>query len=188
MQHLKVSPATHGWTAMVAAALADVGRADEASDALHRLADDYTAVGQNDYATALVMRYLPEVCRHLDDSDAASTLLPLVRAWSGQLLVVAIGVSIEGAADRSLGHLLATLGRLDAADDAYRAAAELEHSANFPPLVARTQYWHARTLLERDASGDRERAAALLSGTIEIAAQLGMTLLHRRSSELLSRV
>jgi class 3 adenylate cyclase/tetratricopeptide (TPR) repeat protein len=188
MQHLKVSPATHGWTAMVAAALADVGRADEASDALHRLADDYTAGGQNDYATALVMRYLPEVCRHLDDSDAASTLLPLVRAWSGQLLVVAIGVSIEGAADRSLGHLLATLGRLDAADDAYRAAAELEHSANFPPLVARTQYWHARTLLERDASGDRERAAALLSGTIEIAAQLGMTLLHRRSSELLSRV
>ena len=188
MQPVRVSPATHGWTAMLAAALADAGRRDEASDALHRLADDYTAGGQNDYATALVVRYLPEVCHHLGDSEAASALIPLVQAWSGQLLVVAIGVSIEGAADRSLGHLLATLGRLDAADAAYRAAAEMEHSAQFPPLVARTQYWHARMLLKRDASGDRERAGTLVNETVDITAQLDMPLLHWQASQLLSRL
>ena len=188
MQPVRVSPATHGWTAMLAAALADAGRRDEASDALHRLADDYTAGGQNDYATALVVRYLPEVCHHLGDSEAASALIPLVQAWSGQLLVVAIGVSIEGAADRSLGHLLATLGRLDAADAAYRAAAEMEHSAQFPPLVARTQYWHARMLLKRDASGDREHAGTLVNETVDITAQLDMPLLHWQASQLLSRL
>ena len=186
MQRMSVSPAAHGWTAMLAAALADAGRRDEASDALHRLAHDYTVGGKNDYATALVVRYLPEVCYHLGDSEAAGALLPLVQAWGGHLLVVAIGVSIEGAADRSLGHLLATLGRLDAADAAYRAAAEMEQSAEFPPLVARTQYWHARMLLERDASGDRERAGALVNGTVEITTQLDMPLLHWQSSQLLS--
>jgi tetratricopeptide (TPR) repeat protein len=186
LQRMRATPATHGWTAVLAGAFADIGRRDEASAVLHRLADDYAAGNRNDYATALVVRYLPEVCRQVDDVAAARALLPLVQPWSGQLLVVATGVSIEGAADRSLAHILATLGRLDDADEAYRAAAEMERAAGFPPLLARTQYWHARTLLERDAPGDRERAGALLDEAVAITAQLGMPLLHHQSSELLS--
>ena len=64
---------------------------------------------------------------------------------------------------------------------AYAAAAELERSAGFPPLVARTQYWHARTLLDRDAPRDRERARALLDDVIDVTDRLGMALLCRQA-------
>jgi hypothetical protein len=89
--------------------------------------------------------------------------------------------SIDGAADRSLGHVLATVGRLDEAIDAYAKGAELERRAGFPPLHARTAYWHAETLLERGQPGDGHRAAQLLDETIEISERLGMSLQHRQA-------
>ena len=133
---LKASPANHGWTAMLATALADTGHLDEASARLEQLVIDYAASDHNDYATSLVVRYLPELCRRLNSTDASKALMPFVEPWAGQLLVVATGVSLEGAADRSIGHLFATLGQYDEADVAYRTAAELERFADFPPLVA----------------------------------------------------
>jgi tetratricopeptide (TPR) repeat protein len=188
LRQLDKTPVTHGWTAMLAAALADLGRHDEASAALHELVYDSSSDRRNDFATPIIVRYLPEVCRHLGDSQAATALLPLVKAWTGQLLIVATGISIDGAGDRSLGHLLATRGRLDEADLAYSAATELERSADFPPLFARTAYWHARTLLERDAPGDNGRACRLLDEMIEITARIGMPLLHRQATALSARV
>ena len=89
-----------------------------------------------------------------------------------------MGLSIEGASDRAIGHVLATIGRLDEAAACYSSAAELERAAGFSPLVARTQYWHARTLLERDTTGDRDRAHALLDEVTQATDQLGMTQLH----------
>jgi hypothetical protein len=129
----------------------------------------------------MAIRYVSEVCRHLSDQARATSLLAHVTPWAGQILVGMSGLSIEGAADRAVGHLLATLGRFDDADTAYAAAAELERSAGFPPLVARTQYWHARTLLDRDAPGDRERARALLDDVIDETNPLGMALLHQQA-------
>ena len=105
-----------------------------------------------------------------------------MRPWAGQILVVRSGLSIEGGSDRSLGHLLATLGRLDEADAAYAAASAMEHSAGFAPLLARTDYWHARALLERDAPVDRERALTLLDRVVAVATQLGMPLLCRQAA------
>ena len=124
---------------------------------------------------------MSEVCRRLSDQERAGKLLAHVTPWAGQILVGPWGISIEGAADRAVGHLLATLGRFDDADTAYAAAAELERSAGFPPLVARTQYWHAQTLLDRDAPGDRERARALLDDVIDVTDPLGMALLFRHA-------
>jgi hypothetical protein len=108
-----------------------------------------------------------------------------VEPWAGQLLVVTIGTSIEGASDRSIGHLLATLGRLDEADAAYTAAAELERSAAVRPLAARTQYWHARMLLERRARGDHDRAFALLDDVLAVTGELGMHRLDEQAATLL---
>jgi tetratricopeptide (TPR) repeat protein len=94
------------------------------------------------------------------------------------------GLSIEGASDRALGHLLATLGRFDEADAAYTAAAELEQASGFAPLVARTKYWHASALVERDAPGDRRRAHQLLDDTIDLTDRLHMELLGRHAESL----
>ena len=167
---------------MLVGALADAGNHAEASTELHKLLDD-PLTGFPAQASSLAIRHLTEACRLLGDSDGANALLPHVEPWAGQILVVAVGTSIEGASDRSIGHLLATLGRLDDAIDAYTAAAELERSAGFPPLAARTRYWHARALLERDATGDRDTARALLDDVINVTERLGMALLARQAIE-----
>ena len=145
------------WRAMLAGALADTGEHAAALALLEQLVDDETFGYPRDHGWSLTIRHLPEVCRQLGDRRRAATLLPHVRPWTGQLLVVGVGVSIEGASDRSIGHLLATLGQLDEADAAYTAAANMEQSAGFPALTARTRYWHAVALLEREREGRHGR-------------------------------
>jgi tetratricopeptide (TPR) repeat protein len=173
-----------GWRAMLAGALADADQQAEAAIELDRILVRVDSPLPAGHSAPLAVRYLPEVCRQLNDTSVAATLLPHVEPWAGQLLVVTIGTSIEGAADRSIGHLLTTLGRLDEADAAYTAAAELERSAAFRPLVARTQYWHARMLLERRAKGDVARAHALLRDVSAVTGELGMQRLGQQAAAL----
>jgi class 3 adenylate cyclase/tetratricopeptide (TPR) repeat protein len=166
-----VAPA---WEAMLASALADDGQRRKAAEQLAALLDDQPSRFLEDNDAPLTIRHLTETCRQLDDLAHASAMLPHVEPWAGQLFVITFGLSIEGAADRAIGHLLATLGRLDEADHAYTSAADLERAAGFPPLLARTEYWHARALIDRNAQGDHERAVALLDDVIGITDQLGM--------------
>ena len=170
-----------GWNAVLANALADDGHREEAADHVARLLDDQPYRFLDDNAAPLAIRHLTEACRHLDDDERAAAILPHVERWAGQLLVSTYGASIEGASDRAVGHLLATLGRLDEADIAYTRAALLERSVGFLPLVARTEYWHARTLLDRHAPGDHQRADALLDDVVEISDRLGMRQLAARA-------
>jgi len=173
------------WRAMLAGALADVGDHSRAAVELHAM----THVGgpgvPNDSTMPLAIRYLPEVCRQLDDAHTAKLLLPWIRPWAGQLLILLAGLSIEGASDRSLGHLYSTLSELDEADAAYTSAADLERSNGFRPLVARTQYWHARALFQRNSPGDQDRAETLLTEVIAIADDLGMRRLGEQATQLL---
>jgi hypothetical protein len=138
------------------------------------------------YGSALSVRYLTELARRLDEPDRAALLLPQVRPWAGQLLVVVTGSSIEGASDRAIGHLLAALGRYDEADAAYSAGAAMERAAGFPPLFARTEYWHARALLDRGKPDDAVRAHALLDEVLGITNELGMQLLYEQAAALAS--
>jgi tetratricopeptide (TPR) repeat protein len=172
------------WRAMRTGALAEAGRIDEASESLQQIMTDVTSIGDAGVVgpAPMTIRHLPEVCRRLGDTTSAATLLTHVTPWAGQMLVATWGLSIDGATDRAIGHLLATLGRLDEADTAYTSAAELEHSAGFPPLIARTHYWHARALLERNETGDHERARDLLDGVIEVASRVGMSQLHQQAT------
>jgi class 3 adenylate cyclase/tetratricopeptide (TPR) repeat protein len=174
-----------GWRAMLAGAFADAGQQVAAAAELDRTLAGADSPLPPGHSAPLAVRYLPEVCRQLNDTSTATALLPHVEPWAGQFLVVSIGTSIEGASDRSLGHLLTTLGRFDEADAAYHAAAELERSAAFRPLPARTQYWHARMLLERRGGGDRDRALALLEDVTAVTGELGMHRLGEQAAALL---
>jgi tetratricopeptide (TPR) repeat protein len=173
------------WRSMRAGALADVGDHSRATVELHALTELGRPRVPPDSTMPLAVRYLPEVCRQLGDFDTAKLLLPYIQPWAGQLLIPLAGLSIEGASDRSLGHLYSTLGELDEADAAYTSAAQLERSNGFRPLVARTQYWHARALIERNSPGDRHRSESLLAEVITIADEFGMRRLGTQATELL---
>jgi hypothetical protein len=80
--------------------------------------------------------------------------------------------------------LLGLLDRHDEAVLALTTGLALEESIASPPLTARTRYWLARALLERDSAGDRERAAIELDRTIQTADRLGMAALARAGREL----
>jgi class 3 adenylate cyclase/tetratricopeptide (TPR) repeat protein len=169
------------WRAMLVGALAETGDDSQVVGQLRDLLSGDSHL-PTDHTAPLGVRYLCEICRQVRDVEAAKTLLPDVAPWTGQLLVVTLGTSIEGAADRSIGHLLATLGRFEEADAAYRSAAQLELRNAFTPLAARTHYWHARMLLERRSRGDRELAEELLKDVISVARKLGMDLLARQAA------
>ena len=80
--------------------------------------------------------------------------------------------------------LLGLLGRHDEAVAALTAALALEESVESPPFTARTRYWLARALLQRDDRGDRERAADELDRSIETAERLGMAAIARAAQTL----
>jgi tetratricopeptide (TPR) repeat protein len=173
------------WRTMLAGALADAGEHEQAAVQLDGLLSGGESAIPHDATAPLAVRYLPELCRQLGHRVGAAMLLPRITPWAGQLLVVTHGLSIEGASDRSIGHLLATVGRFDEADDAYRSAADLERSARFAPLAARTEYWHARALIERNAPGDRPKATALLTEVVAVTSRSGMQLLNEQATALL---
>jgi hypothetical protein len=171
------------WLAMLATALADAGQRAEAAAVLDRI-DLEVVFNTPRFGKPLAVRHLAEACRLLDDANLAAALLPHLEPWSGQILLVNPGSSIDGAADRSLGHVHAVLGRFAQADARYAAATELERRAELPTHLARTEYWHARLLLERDGPGDRERADSLLDDVVEITGAIGMANLHRQAIDV----
>ncbi len=73
--------------------------------------------------------------------------------------------------------LLSLLGRHDEAVAALTAALALEESVESPTFTARTRYWLARALLQRDGPGDRERAGGEIDRSMETAARIGMSAL-----------
>lgn len=64
----------------------------------------------------------------------------LLRGFSGQLLVLAWGVDVHGAADRFLGVLAALAGDIALATDSFTRAEELERRVS-TALPLRTQVW-----------------------------------------------
>jgi tetratricopeptide (TPR) repeat protein len=178
------SPGTLAWRAMLAGLYADTGCLDQAATEFERLALDRFAVLPRDWAFPLAIRYLAETCAHLGDITRAAELLPEVVPYQGQLLVVTIGTSIEGAADRSLGQLYELIGRVDDADRHYQAAWQLEDAMGFRALAARSRYWHGRLLARSADLRERRRARAVLDAARSTAATLGMSLLSQQINDL----
>jgi class 3 adenylate cyclase/tetratricopeptide (TPR) repeat protein len=181
---------TVAWAVMRAGLCVDAGRLDEAAEQLGQLAANGFALIPRDAMFPLAIRYLAEIFAHLDDAEKATRLLPELLPYSGQLLVVTIGTSIEGAADRCLGQLYGLLGRIDDADRHFEAAWRLEEANGYAPLAARSRYWHARLLARSENVDDRQRALSLVRATESATSALGMSMLHLQAlalRELLDR-
>ena len=109
----------------------------------------------------------------MGDRERAGLLHTLLSPRRGQLLVVASGTSCEGAVDRYLGALEATLGDDPAADASFAAALALEEVVGGTALAARTRVAHARALLHRHRP-DHAAARRLLDEAGATATRLGM--------------
>jgi hypothetical protein len=123
------------------------------------------------------MSLLSDVAAFLGDRLRAGALYGLLLPYA-ERYAVSTPDGCLGSVSRPLGVLATVLSRWDDAvrhfDDA------LAMNARARPWVAETQFDYARTLLARDAPGDRERAGELRNEALATARALGMAGLERR--------
>jgi ATP/maltotriose-dependent transcriptional regulator MalT len=82
--------------------------------------------------------------------------------------------------DRLLGLLSHTTGNLDKACGHFDDALDFCRRAGYRPELAWTCCDYADTLLQRNASGDRQKAMSLLNESMSISRELGMRPLMER--------
>lgn len=160
------------WKAALARCAVEAGDPEAARDAarsafvgdeipLRQSATWYTAAAQ-----------LAEVAWRTEDVELAERLLPLIEPIAERLVVTGMGVICMGHFSRSLGQVLATLGRTDEAIDALTESIARSRACGFTPFLARALHERA-ALLERGtragaaeaAARDRAEATALATAT-----------------------
>ncbi len=82
--------------------------------------------------------------------------------------------------DRLLGMLAQTMGNLDPAAAHFEDAVTFCRKAGYRPQLAWTCCDYADTLLQRNETGDREKAMTLLDESLAISSGLGMRPLMER--------
>ena len=108
------------------------------------------------------------------DSEAAEEQYPELQGHRGTLLSDAL------AADRLLGLLAHTMGKLDDAAAHFEDALAFCRKAGYRPELAWSCRDYADMLRERNAPGDQAKATALLDESLTISRELGMRPLMER--------
>jgi DNA-binding SARP family transcriptional activator/class 3 adenylate cyclase len=165
---------------------AELGDHESARRVLDELVADDLAAVPRDLHWPCVLADLAALCTHVRETERAGLLFEHLQPYSGQVLLMG-GHLCVGAADRFLGMLAQTLGRVDDALGHYATALDLEQRLHAAPLTARTRYWWARTLRARGTATDDEHATRLLEAALTAADELGMSGLTADAQELLGR-
>ena len=176
------NPGIVGFRAALAAGHAAAGHRDEAANQLTGiLAGDPLPVPQ-DWIRTAALTLCAETAALIDHPEAGRRIEGMLRPFSGQLVVVAVGTHCQGAVDRYLGMLAAVRRDWGRARSLLRDALDLESSVGSPPNVARTQLWCASVLF-RDGRENAGRELALECSST--ARQLGMAGLVEDAAALL---
>lgn len=150
-----------------------LGRLDRAGAGFERLAASDFRDLPFDEEWLLGLSLLAPVCAALDDAQRARTLHAMLAPYADR---VATGIPeiATGAVARPLGLLAATRGDSHTAERHFEDALKLNTAIGARPWLAHTQHDHARMLLARHDTGDRERAHELLAQCRRLYAELGM--------------
>ncbi len=171
---IEQNPGLAGFRAAVALAHADLGDVAAAQQVFVSLSEDGFGPVPRDMTWTGSLVVLAEICAILSDADHAPALTELLEPYAGRMVVIADLALAPAAADRGLGQLATVMRRWDDAEAHYRNALEIETRLQARPLVARTQYWYARMLLDRGRDEDAMHAFALLRSSQAEAEELGM--------------
>jgi hypothetical protein len=164
---------------------AEIGRLPDAQAEIDRLAMANFADLVRDEFWLTLLDGTAHACSETGDQRRAAILYELLLPYAGLNNVIGAGVACWGSLSRALARLASTLQRWDAAAGHFHDALAMHARLGSPPLVARTQYDHARMLLARAARGDRERARELLTQACDTTERLGMVGVHAKARALL---
>ncbi|HEY8518329.1 MAG TPA: hypothetical protein VIS07_22680 [Candidatus Binatia bacterium] len=171
------------WRVALARALTETDRLDEAREQLAILGSDGFEQPVN-WLWSAYMVALSHAVADLNDRTTSAILYERLRPVAGQVCQQA-GVLISGGSFGTYcGKLAACLGRWEEADAHFAASVAMNERIGARPHVVRARRSWAQMLVERDAPGDRERAAELIATGRAEAEQLGMA----RELELLERL
>jgi hypothetical protein len=162
--------------------LGDKSRAQAAIDDL--AAQDFAAIQQdNEYLFSLA--FLADAVDALGEVRAAAVLYDLLVPYA-HLNAINSDEVATGSVSRTLGVLAAAMSKWDDASRHFEDAVVHNTDMGGWPWIAHSQHDYGRTLIARDAPGDRDRARQLLSGARQEYERLGMTPWVTRAAHLLA--
>jgi pentatricopeptide repeat protein len=132
-------------------ALVHAQRSEEARAMFDEMVADDLAAVPRDVVWSSVLALLVNAAVALEVRQAAAVLRPHVEPFAAQMIVVAWGVSFQGAADKFLGMLDLLEGDPVAAVARLEAALALEERLGFTLLAEETRQWLARARATHDA-------------------------------------
>jgi class 3 adenylate cyclase len=157
----------------LACAHAERGCEEDARAEFEKLAEDDFAVLRREVNYPFNLGLLADVCAVLRDEDRAALLYDRLSRYSGCYLATAHVVT-AGSGSRALGLLAATMRRWDDAVRHFEEALDTDRRMRARGWLPRTQCDYARTLLDRGAPGDRQKALELLGEALETCQELGL--------------
>jgi class 3 adenylate cyclase/tetratricopeptide (TPR) repeat protein len=175
---LKEFPDLSAWPAAVALVELTAGEIDDAHERLRSYAADLDRLDFSAIWLAAMLS-LTEVARVCEDREAAAALLERLAPYADRWCVVSLNLSEVGPVARAVGVLTTLTGDHDEAERRFEQALSVSRAAGARPHVARTSVDYARMLLARGATGDEDRARALISEARELATAIGMAGLVR---------
>lgn len=164
--------------------LAEIGRTDEAADLLAAV-DERALDRLRDRNWPASWFQLARAAMQTRDSAVASRLLdrrPAERCVNVSLATVSLG-----AVDLAVAWAHHARGDLDAAEQAYRDAEQVNARIGARSWLAQTRADLARLLIERDRPGDREAAEPLLGLAGRAAERIGLAPVLSSLDELRTR-
>jgi len=180
---IEMYPAIPAWRCTQALMHVELGRSDEAREALEAV--DIAALPR-DANWLIAVTLLSEVCAALGDAERARELYALLAPHGGRNVIVGRAASCNGCASRLLGMLASVLGEWDEAERRFFEAREMHVRMGARPFLARTELAWAEMLLARGEPGDDAAARERLAEAIVIADALGMVVLAERARALVA--
>jgi tetratricopeptide (TPR) repeat protein len=157
----------------------DLGFTAQARRTLEAMATSDFALPM-DAKRLITLTYLAEVSVRLGERACIEQLYALLLPYADQAVTVPTSTLCTGAVGRHLGMLAAARDDWPSAERHFEQALAMDEALEAWPWLAHTRYEYARALLDRDAPGDRARAAELMAAATATAEKLGMKALLGR--------
>ncbi|NQU08515.1 MAG: tetratricopeptide repeat protein, partial [Candidatus Abyssubacteria bacterium] len=165
-----------------------MGREERAREELEHLAANEFADLPRNWSMPLLLVQLSEVAVALNDTRRSDLLYDLMHPLGNYLVTFGPNNACLGSTRHWLGLLAGTLRRWDDAVAHFEAAMETNARIGARPYLARSQHEYGRMLIERNATGNKEKARLLLTEATATYRELGMPTFLEDAEELMENL